>query len=340
MEEERLEELQHEHDQLIGKVDSLQKTAGSQKDIWDILAATTPLVTGLLISSIGMYFAYTNNQAQLKLQETQTIEKFIPHLIGSEAEKKAAIIALSSITNTETAAKYAELFPSEGTASALKSLATSSSAKDSDRKLANKALVKTFNKLADDYQATQNTSKAQETYQKALAVQEKLVGKDSPELIDELEKIAEAYKSEKKYTLAASTLRRVLKIQRTSGKGRTSEAVETLNKMAEALRLDGKNYAADNLTDYADLLSRQIGPTTQTSQAPTEPLSPSQPAQASAPPTPTANNAAPVEAPAKVDITESPNKPTASEIKESAAINQKTDNSQKTATSPANTANM
>ena len=218
MEDKRLEVLQQEQDQLIGKVDSLQKTAASKKDIWDILAATTPLVTGLLISSIGMYFAYTNNQAQLKLQETQTIEKFIPHLIGSEPEKKAAIIALSSIANTETAAKYAEIFASEGTASALKSIASSSSAKDSDRKLANKALVKTFNKMADDYQATQNTSKAEETYQKALAVQEKLVGKDSPELIDELEKIAEAYKSERKYTLAADTLKRILKITKSLAK--------------------------------------------------------------------------------------------------------------------------
>ncbi len=108
------------------------------------MSATTPLITGILISGIGLYFAYTNNEAQLKLQETQTIEKFIPHLIGSEPEKKAAIIALSTITNTETAAKYAELFPSEGTASALKSIATSTNAKDSDKRVANRAFGQYF----------------------------------------------------------------------------------------------------------------------------------------------------------------------------------------------------
>lgn len=236
------------------------------------MTATTPLISGILISGIGLYFAYSNNEAQLKLQETQTIERFFPHLNGTEQEKKAAILAISSLTNTETAAKYAELFPSEGTASALKTIASSVSVQAHDKDVANKALVSTFHRMADDYQAMQNTTQAAKAYQQSIDAQTNLVGADSPQLISNLQQLAEAYKADHKYDLAESTLRRILKIEKNSSGSRSLQFIDTLNKLATVLKLEGKNDAADHLSDYAHLLAEQkatepIQPTTSTVSA-------------------------------------------------------------------------
>ncbi|MDZ4833755.1 MAG: hypothetical protein SGJ27_08235 [Candidatus Melainabacteria bacterium] len=158
MSEERIASLEERHQEMSEKLASLEASGQPKKDMWDKLTATTPLVTGLIMSGIGLFFAYTNNQAQLKLQETQTIEKFIPHLTGTEQEKKAAIIAMSSLADTETASKYAELFPSEGTASALQSIVSSRHTKERDKVIATKALASTFNKLGDKYKSTNDGS--------------------------------------------------------------------------------------------------------------------------------------------------------------------------------------
>lgn len=257
--DDRIPVLEQNQAKLVEKVERLEKRPfGPQKDFWDIVTATTPLITGILISGIGLYFAYTNNQAQLKLQETQTIEKFIPHLIGSEPEKKAAIIAISTITNTQTAAKYAELFASEGTASALKSIATSSNAKDSDRQVATKALVNTFHQMASSYEANQNNSAAEQAYEQAISEQEKLVGPDSSELIDNLNQLADAYKADHKYNLAEVSLKRLLKIEEKVNGTRSSQFIDVLTKLAQVNKLEGKNDIASHLADYANLLAKQL----------------------------------------------------------------------------------
>ncbi len=258
MENERLAALEQEHAELAEKIAALQKKAGPRKDFWDIISATTPLITGLLISGIGLYFAYTNNQAQLKLQETQTVGQFIPHLIGSEPEKKAAIIALSTITDTQTAAKYAELFPSEGTASALKSIASSTNAKDSDRKVATRALANTFHQMADTYQANQNSPAAEQAYTQSISAEEKLVGKNSPELVENLDRLSETYKTQRKYNLAEDALRRASTIQEKTYGSRSPQFIASINKLAQVLKLEGKPDAATHLTDYAELLAQQI----------------------------------------------------------------------------------
>lgn len=59
------------------------------KDNWDKIAAVAPIISGMLIFLMGGYFTYAFNQQQLRLQEIQTIEKFIPHLMGNEQSKKA-----------------------------------------------------------------------------------------------------------------------------------------------------------------------------------------------------------------------------------------------------------
>jgi hypothetical protein len=61
------------------------------KDIWDKIAALAPIISGMLIFVMGGYFTYSYNQQQLRVQEIQTIEKFIPHLMGNDQSKRAAI---------------------------------------------------------------------------------------------------------------------------------------------------------------------------------------------------------------------------------------------------------
>lgn len=309
--DERLAALEHDYNELAEKLESIKKTGIPKKDFWDIVAATTPLVTGLLISGIGLYFAYTNNQAQLKLQETQTVEKFIPHLIGSEPEKKAAIIAISTITNTETAAKYAELFPSEGTASALKSIASNSNSKDSDKKLVTRALVNTFHQMADTYQATQNTPAAEQAYSQSISEQEKLVGKDSPELVDNLNRLADTYKTQKKYALAEVALKRVVQIQERTTGSRSPQFIESLNRLAQALKQEGKVDTANHISDYAQLLATQTAVSESTDKNSAESKAASNVAQDIDPKkqTPTApDEVLSIEAPPKSEGDESSNK--------------------------------
>jgi hypothetical protein len=275
MDDARLAQIELKQKQLFDRLNNVEKNTKPKKDIWDIMSAATPLISGILISGIGLYFAYSNNEAQLKLQETQTIERFFPHLNGTEQEKKAAILAISSLTNTETAAKYAELFPSEGTASALKTIASSGSVQPHDKDVANKALVSTFHKMADDYQATQNTTQAAQAYQQSIDAQANIVGADSPELINNLAQLVEAYKADHKYPLAENTLRRILKIEKDSSGSRSPQFIDTLNKLATVLKLEGKNDAADHASDYANLLAQQkasdaVQTTTSTVSAPTD----------------------------------------------------------------------
>ncbi len=116
------------------------------KDFWDKIASVAPIVSGILVFGAGAYFTYTYNQQQLRLMEVQTIEKFIPHLMGNEKSKKAAILALSFLTNTKIASKFASIFASSGTVSALKSLAQNGSKED--QVLANKALQQAMDDLA------------------------------------------------------------------------------------------------------------------------------------------------------------------------------------------------
>jgi len=258
MEPDRLEKLELGHQDLREQVEKLKEGSGVSKDLWDKLAALTPLITGIAISGTGLFFAYTTNQAQLKLQETQTIEKLIPHLIGSEQEKKAAIIAMSSLADTKTAAKFAELFPSEGTASALKSIARSANTKSGDRVIATRALAKTFHSLGDAYQSDKSPEKAEEAYHEALIAQEGMLGKNSPELLESLSRLTGLYQAQGNYGLAQNVLTRVMQIQRDAYGSRSRQLVDSLRLMSELYRLDGKPRIAQQFKDQADLLSAHL----------------------------------------------------------------------------------
>lgn len=133
------------------------------KDNWDKLAAVAPIISGALIFLMGGFFTYMYNEQQLRLQEIQTIEKFIPHLMGNDRSKRAAILAISSLTNAELAGKFAQIFASQGTVSALQSIAETGS--DKDKSAATSALAQALENLA----ARESRLNDMETaYQKAM----------------------------------------------------------------------------------------------------------------------------------------------------------------------------
>jgi tetratricopeptide (TPR) repeat protein len=182
------------------------QSAKSQKDIWDRLMAVAPIFSAIIIACTGAYFTYSYNQQQIKLQEAQTIEKFFPHLVGDEKTKRAAILAMNSLGNTKLAAKVASVFASEGTASALSSMAKSSATED--KAAVRDALYKTLDALAEKYHYENKFDDAVETYKKALTLKQSVVGKDSPELADNLEKLAALYEEHGDKAAADELLRR------------------------------------------------------------------------------------------------------------------------------------
>ena len=167
------------------------------KDNWDKLAAVAPIVSGALIFLMGGYFTYSYNQQQLRLQEIQTIERFIPHLMGNNQSKRAAILAISSLTNAELASKFAQIFASQGTVSALQSIAETGS--DKEKTVATTALAQALENLAA---RESRLNEMESAFQKALGdkqtrrehgsrAEAEQLGLDEPDEASKLEKLAQ-----------------------------------------------------------------------------------------------------------------------------------------------------
>lgn len=60
------------------------------KDTWDKLATLLPLVSGILLTSVGLYFTVSYNRQADRIAQLQTLERFIPQLTGSEENKRIA----------------------------------------------------------------------------------------------------------------------------------------------------------------------------------------------------------------------------------------------------------
>lgn len=219
------------------------------KDNWDKITAVAPIISGMLIFMMGGFFTYAYNQQQLRLQEIQTIEKFIPHLMGNEQSKKAAILAMSQLTNPELAGKFAGIFASTGTVSALQSMVENGNAHE--RGIATKALsdaleslaaretkltaiqaeyqqaiqnkasapdgdqdyMHNLSKLGEVYKLRGQSSLAEPLLKKSLAAREKLYGNDNPQVADALRSLAELYQMNGNSVEAANYLKRAHSIE-------------------------------------------------------------------------------------------------------------------------------
>ncbi len=246
-----------------------------KRDVWEKIGAISPLLCGVLVSIVGTYCTYSYNQQQIKIQQTQTIGAFIPHLMGNEASKKAAILALNTMIDSATASKFAQIFASTGTVSALQSMSHTGS--EQDKTIASKALSNTLqnmaqqgalSKLEDDYQkklvnmndagkgdsyAAYNMTKLAQLYimrgqydlaepllEHSLALRDKLFGRDNPELCDTLRSLAEVYFQTGRVGQSESEIKRVHAIEQ---KLETPEQPDELATSVPVNRATGPNQA-------------------------------------------------------------------------------------------------
>lgn len=197
------------------------------KDIWDKTAAIAPIVSGTLIFAMGGICTYNYNQQQLRLQEIQTIEKFIPHLMGNEQSKRAAILAISSLTNAELAGKFAQIFASQGTVSALQSIAENGSEKE--KNIAADALARALEKA--------RPHEIDGSYQQALAAPAQLPlgpaeGEDNSEAV-KLESLAQICRDRGHLAASETLLKQAASLRLKASGGDSKEAVATLKKLAD-----------------------------------------------------------------------------------------------------------
>ncbi len=227
--------------------------ARPQKDNWDKLAALAPIISAALIFLTGSYCTYTYNQQQIRIQQCQTIEKFIPHLMGNEQTKKAAILALSTLINTETAGKFASIFASTGTVSALQSLSQNGSEKD--KLIATQALSTALQNLTD---RESKISTIEQDYKKAL--QDKAESsKDNRDTPYNLNKLAQLYIIRGQYADAEPLLKQSLEIREHTYGPEHPQVVDALKGLADLYRLSGKTALAEATLKRARDLEEKPG---------------------------------------------------------------------------------
>ena len=133
----------------------INKRPDKSKDNWDKFAAISVFLSTVIIAGMGAYFTQVFNNRQnernaalkdqeIRVAQIQTVEKFIPHLTGTEDQKRLAVLLINALGNPEIATKLATLYPSEGTIGALKSIAQSGT--DNERASAKQALQSIFDR--------------------------------------------------------------------------------------------------------------------------------------------------------------------------------------------------
>ena len=139
---QQLEKLEEQQRKILDQLNSQNNQP--KRDFWEKLSAVSPIISGVAIALSALLCTFQYNQQQIKLQEAQTIERFIPHLMGNDTSKRMAILAMKTLVNTDLAAKYAAMFPSAGTISALKTIAKNGDSQDK------KIVSKTYHEMEID----------------------------------------------------------------------------------------------------------------------------------------------------------------------------------------------
>ena len=211
------------------------------KDNWDRFGSIGPFLSGLVVAAVGLYFTHNYNNQQLRLSEIQTVERFIPRLLGPQEEKEIAIIAISAMGNTELATKLAARYPSPGTQAALQTLVNTGDAEDKSQ--AQVALA---------------------TVQKALGDKDQLRSKLVKEMFDSDRntRIAATTRLIREYKTDDNIVPETLDIAN-NNKGNPSGIINTLVLFesidAQTLRRFGKD-----VSDFLDAVSKLRDPESQT----------------------------------------------------------------------------
>ena len=253
---EQQKQLAEQQKQLLDRLSNSQP-ATIRKDRWDRLGAIAPILSAIIIASGGAWFTTIYNQQQLKLQEIQTIEKFFPHLTGDEKSKKAAILAISSLTDAKLASNVAAIYASEGTVSALEQIARHG--EKSERKMVNGALARALDSVAENYETEKRYEEATKSYERALALREESFGPDSPRVLPSLNRLVELYKAHKDFSDAEGLLQRAIIIQKnTYGSDSPQVAVE-LRRLADLYNVQGQGDKSKMTAARASAIEKNQG---------------------------------------------------------------------------------
>jgi len=243
------------------------------KDNWDKIAAVAPIVSGIFIFLAGGVFTYTYNQQQLKVQEIQTIEKFIPHLTGSEQSKKAAILAINSLADAKLAGRIASIYASQGTVSALQSI--SKTGTDKERAIAEQALKRTMDTL---HAREERLDNMENQYKQAIG------GADSSSVAEadnpvNLIGMAVSYKTAGQYALAEQLLKRALTLTEKKHGADSLESAAIWRKLADLNVARGNRAQSELCKKRAEAIDGKHSQTTpaSTEYVPQESSSLSQP---------------------------------------------------------------
>jgi len=90
----------------------------SEKDRWDKFATLSSFLSSFLLAAIGLTFTFVNAHQEAanraveqassqQIEKVQTLEKFLPHLAGSEGEKRAALAAIKALGYPQLATELA-----------------------------------------------------------------------------------------------------------------------------------------------------------------------------------------------------------------------------------------
>ena len=229
-----------------------------EKDHWDKIAAVSPIISGVLIFLAGGVFTFTYNQQQLKVQEIQTIEKFIPHLTGNEQSKKAAILAINSLADAKLAGKIASIYASSGTVSALQTMTRSGDNKD--REIAQQALDRTIESL----RARESRLDDMESeYRKVLQGGEST----DPDTPVNLIGMSVTYKTNGQYALSEQLLKRALALVEKKNGAESSEAAYIWRKLADLNTARGNRSQTETCLKRAQAIEAKTTPAQQPADA-------------------------------------------------------------------------
>ncbi|MBX9570735.1 MAG: tetratricopeptide repeat protein [Candidatus Obscuribacterales bacterium] len=253
---EQQNKLLEQQNLILSQLTSTQKQQG-KKDFWDRVAAIAPILSGTIIALGGAYFTTIYNEQQLKLQEVQTIERFIPHLLGDEKSKRAAVLAISSLGNAKLAARVAAVFASPGTVSALESIARNDH-NSSDRGALKGALDRALDNMAEGYRVEKKYEDAIATYKKVLALREQTYGQKSSRVVPSLNRLAALYNVHGDHPEAEVLLRRAVEIQKSEFGRESMQHAEALRKLAALYSEQGQDANAKDLLNDASAIEQKL----------------------------------------------------------------------------------
>lgn len=261
---EQQTKLIEQQNEILKQLAASQKQA--RKDFWDRIAAIAPILSGSIIALGGTYFTLTFNEQQLKLQEVQTIEKFIPHLLGDEKSKRAAVLAISSLGNAKLAARVAAIFASPGTVSALESIARNDQ-NSSDRRALTGALDRALDNMAEGYRAEKRYEDAIATYKKVLALREGSYGPGSTQVVPSMDRLADLYKAHSDYSEAEGLLKRAAEILKNQYGKDSMQYASGLRRLASLYADQGNDAKSKDLLSQASAIEQKLPAASRTQSA-------------------------------------------------------------------------